>query len=77
MWKFIKKGAIIMTTFIISIKNKLQKNSSNFSIFPSTDYSKHAPQSAKQLMHDNWQITGNSLDRAIKKVGSEIEKRKK
>ena len=50
----------------------LSGTSSPFSIAPTTDYDRHVPQSAKQLSEDNWKQTGDSLRRAIKKVGKEI-----
>lgn len=77
MWKYIRvlieKGVYVMTTFILSVKKTLQNNSSPFSISPPTDYRRHIPQSAEQLMRDNWRKTGDSLHYAMKKVGEEIE----
>lgn len=79
MWKYIydslRKGVHIMTTLVISIKRTLQSTSTPISIKPNTNYHRHAPKSAEQLMRDNWRTTGNSLYNAIKKVGDEIEKR--
>ena len=54
------------------IRSLLSGSSSPFSISPTTDYQKHVPQSSQQLSEDNWLHTGNSLRRAIKKVGKEI-----
>jgi len=64
-----KRGYEIMPEFIRAL---LSGTSSPFSIAPTTDYDRHVPQSAKQLSKDNWRQTGNSLRRAIKKVGKEI-----
>lgn len=64
-----------MTDFILSVKKSLQSASSPFSIFPETDYKRHVPQNAEQLMHNNWLKTGGSLQKAIDKVGENIEKR--
>lgn len=79
MWKtlyiFIKKGVLIMNAFIVSVRKTLQCNSSSFSISPSTDYGRHVPQSAEQLMTDNWRKTGDSLYSAMYKVGEDIESR--
>ena len=47
-------------------------SSSPFSISPTTDYQKHVPKSASELSEENWNKVGNSLRRAIKKVGEEI-----
>lgn len=78
MWNYIftlfRKGIHIMTDFILAVKKTLQNTSSPITIFPSTNYRRHAPQSAAQLMGDNWRKTGDSLGCAMKKVGAEIEK---
>ena len=73
--KTIKRGLYIMSELIVAIKTKLENTSSSFSISPTTDYNRHVPKSATQLMRNNWRRTGNSLRRAMKKVGDEIEKR--
>ena len=78
MWKYIfksfGKGVRIMTTLILSIKKTLQSTSSPISIFPRTDYHRHAPKNVEQQMENNWRKTGSSLYSAIRKVGDEIEK---
>lgn len=40
-------------------------------IWPATDYKRHAPHSAKELMKHNWQKTGRSLQKAIDKMRDE------
>jgi len=53
-------------------RSLLNGSSSPFSISPSTDYQRHVPQNAQQLSEENWRQTGDSLRRAMKKVGKEI-----
>jgi hypothetical protein len=72
----IKKGMIFMTGLIVSVKNSVLKESSPFLLSPKTNYGKHVPKSAEQLMKDNWNKTGRHLKEAMKKVGDEIEKQK-
>ena len=64
-----KRRYEIMPEFMRTL---MSGTSSPFSIAPTTDYDRHVPKSAKQLSRDNWRQTGNSLRRAIKKVGKEI-----
>jgi hypothetical protein len=66
-----KRGYGIMTEFISTLLSH-DSSSSRFSIAPTTNYRRHVPRSAKQLSEDNWKQTGDSLRRAIKKVGKEI-----
>lgn len=78
MWKYSLKNCgkevHTMTALILSVKKTLQGTSSPISLSPSTDYHKHVPQSAEQLMGKNWAIAGKRLFNAMKKVGDEIEK---
>ena len=69
-----KRGVGIVTAFIISIKKTFLNSSSPFSLYPTTDYQRHVPKSAEQLMHNNWLKTGDSLSKAMEKVGEEIGK---
>lgn len=72
IYKAIEKGVKKMTDIIFSLKKTLQSRHSPFSISPNTNYRKHVPESAKQLMRENWQKTGSSLCDAMNKVGEEI-----
>ena len=65
-----------MTSLISDIKGSLSSPSSLFSINPKTDYKKHIPKNAEELMMKNWKKTGKTLFKSIKKVGNEIEPRK-
>jgi hypothetical protein len=64
----------IITALISSVKKTLKSGSYPFSILPNTDYRRHVPQNAKQLMSNNWSNTGRSLRSAVDKVGKEIER---
>lgn len=65
-----------MTALVLFIKKRL-KSTSPISIMPDTNYNRHAPESAEQLMRDNWRKTGKSLHAAMMQVGDEIERQKK
>lgn len=73
---FIKKGRIFMTQLVHTVKKAMTDNTSLFSLLPNTDYNKHVPESAEELMKQNWQRTGKTLSNAIHKVGEELEQRK-
>lgn len=58
-----------MTDLAYAIKKVMTDNSSLFSLSPKNDYYKHVPESAEELMRENWQRTGNVLKKAMDKVG--------
>lgn len=72
---FFKKGKIFMTDLVYNIKRAIEDNSSLFSLSPKTDYNKYVPESAEELMKENWKRTGDALKKAMDKVGDEIGKR--
>lgn len=74
--RLIRKGGKLMGNLIMEIKDYLLNTSLDFSIAPRTDYKKHIPKDAEQLMKKNWTKVGETLSDSIVKVGEEIEKEK-
>ncbi|WP_273483569.1 hypothetical protein [Desulforamulus ruminis] len=62
-----------MSNIILSAKRTWFNYYSPFSIFPDTDYTKHVPKNANELIERNWEKTGKALSDAMHKVGEEIE----
>ena len=60
-----------MTTLFSSIV-RILLSAITISMFPPRDYRKYVPSSAGQLMRNNWINTGETLKKAMDKVGDEI-----
>jgi hypothetical protein len=73
--KYLQKifeGGVKLTTMICnSVKEVVRLIPITPDLWPNTNYQKHVPKSARQLMKSNWQNTGKNLRNAIEKVGKE------